>query len=73
MNNHSDTIRLLSKQWLETGDHIFLDELKDVRQRKVDPKDLKIVHSSLIERYEQGSLSFHFHFTDRFAYVGEIS
>jgi hypothetical protein len=57
----SDLIRRSVKEWIEGGDDLVPDEIKDLLYHSVNPKIFKMLSRRIVERYKDGTLSIHLH------------
>lgn len=68
-SSRSEEIRNSIKEWLQCGESDLPDKIKNLLQNRVHPSPrFGFVSRKILERYESGDLSLHFHITE---YVGD--
>lgn len=71
MSEHSLKIEQLVKEWLKSGDHVVPDELHALLHSRVHSERVGPFTPKFLERYEQGSLSLHFHISSQLSVCTE--
>ena len=72
LESQPELVRRLVKEWLKSGDNCVPHELKYALQGSVNPETFKLLSRRIVERYEKGALTVHFHVRPPRLEIGEL-